>query len=197
MLNAGVLHSGFLMPAQSRWDIGHHNAKSSRVDLANIGSGVSLPDEMAMLETRNEVQQLSSSYPFPWVLITLLSIIATFLVRYPNRYIFTLNRPDIPGPRGQPILGNTLEVARNIGQILLWMDKNLEKYGPLWSFTMPGWGRSIMVNHPVWLDHIRKRTFMVSFINSHTNYTLIHSWYSNVYKGIVCSTDLSRIPRPE
>ncbi|KAF7790411.1 hypothetical protein EIP86_001366 [Pleurotus ostreatoroseus] len=29
-------------------------------------------------------------------------------------------------------------------------------YGPLFTFTLPGWGRNIVINRPEWLEHVRK-----------------------------------------
>lgn len=102
----------------------------------------------------------TSSYVL-YFLLGLLSSTAFLVYLYPNRFVFTYDRPELPGPPGIPILGNLFQVLANQGRMLAWIDECREKYGNLWTLTMPGTGRTIVVNHPVWIDHIRKcQTFL-------------------------------------
>uniref|UniRef100_A0A0W0FBP4 Putative monooxygenase n=1 Tax=Moniliophthora roreri TaxID=221103 RepID=A0A0W0FBP4_MONRR len=76
---------------------------------------------------------------------------------YSDRPIGVRARSDLPGPRGIPFLGNLLLVYPHRKRMLMFMDELQETYGELFTFTMPGWGRNIVVNRPEWLEHIRKR----------------------------------------
>ncbi|ESK97209.1 cytochrome p450 monooxygenase [Moniliophthora roreri MCA 2997] len=76
---------------------------------------------------------------------------------YSDRPIGVRARTDLPGPRVIPFLGNLLLVYPHRKRMLMLMDELQETYGELFTFTMPGWGRNIVVNRPEWLEHIRKR----------------------------------------
>lgn len=86
-----------------------------------------------------------------------LSLIFIAAVRYPNRCIGTIDRPDLPGPRGAPVVGNLLLVFRARNTMLALLSALERRYGPLFTFTLPGWGRNIMINRPEWLEHMRQR----------------------------------------
>jgi hypothetical protein len=88
---------------------------------------------------------------------TLILTLIIFLVACaPNRYLGTRYRPDLPGPRGWPLIGNTIDVFFNRKRMLMRLHELGSRYGELFSLTLPIWGRSIVINHPAWLEHVRK-----------------------------------------
>ncbi|KAH7903521.1 cytochrome P450 [Hygrophoropsis aurantiaca] len=89
------------------------------------------------------------------VIITIV-VVATSIV-YPDRLVGTKGRPDLPGPPGIPLLGNLLQLLPHRKQMLLHLSVLEKKYGELFSFTMPGWGRTIVINRPEWLEHVRQQ----------------------------------------
>lgn len=88
--------------------------------------------------------------------ITLLVLLAA---KYPDRYVGTRSRRDLSGPKGFPIFGNLFQIIPNVKRMIFWMDTMDATYGPMYTFTMPSWGRCIVVNHPSWLEHIRKSKY--------------------------------------
>ena len=77
-------------------------------------------------------------------------------ILYPNRSVGTRQREDLSGPPGLPLLGNLVEILQHRNSVLLYISGLEKRYGELFSFTMPGWGRSIVINRPEWLEHVRK-----------------------------------------
>ncbi|KAJ8482009.1 hypothetical protein ONZ51_g5633 [Trametes cubensis] len=82
--------------------------------------------------------------------VTLLAIV------YKDRYIGTRPLHGIPGPRGYPIVGNFLQVIPWHGQSLEWLKYMSDTYGSLCTFTLPIYGRGILVKHPEWIAHVRQ-----------------------------------------
>ncbi|KAK0184460.1 cytochrome P450 [Armillaria mellea] len=89
-----------------------------------------------------------------------LSAFALFVClafKFNDRWIGTKYRPDLPGPRGWPLIGNTILVFRHRNSMLHLLGKLQNSYGPLFTFTLPYWGRNIVINRPEWLEHVKKR----------------------------------------
>ncbi|KAG0321315.1 hypothetical protein BGZ99_003964 [Dissophora globulifera] len=81
------------------------------------------------------------------------------LIKYRDNVIGT-RRANLPGPTGLPLIGNFILFAMTpMNQISQLHDRFHEKYGSTWSFTMPGLGRSIMVNDPAAVEHVLKTNF--------------------------------------
>ena len=89
-----------------------------------------------------------------------VSVTLLCVALYPNRSIGVPPRDDIPGPRGLPLVGNLLQVLSNRRRMIPFMKELGEQYGPLYTLTLPGWGRMVFVNHPEWLAHIKKREYL-------------------------------------
>ncbi|KAG0199101.1 hypothetical protein BGX28_007555 [Mortierella sp. GBA30] len=69
-------------------------------------------------------------------------------------------RPDLRGPAGLPLIGNALDVIRfPRSQVLQQQNKNHEKYGSVYTVTLPVVGRVIHVIDPEMLDHVLKVNF--------------------------------------
>ncbi|CAG8560489.1 3316_t:CDS:2, partial [Ambispora gerdemannii] len=79
---------------------------------------------------------------------------------YPNRAIGTRARPDLKGPKGLPVVGNlflTLLEADRFNDTLLEMTK---KYGEIYTYTLPGVGRFVVINTPELIEHMLKDNFL-------------------------------------
>ena len=88
---------------------------------------------------------------------SIIVIVIMFLISCsPDRYLGTHHRPDLPGPRGWPLLGNTLDIFLNRKRMLMRFHELGSYYGELFSVTLPIWGRTIIINHPEWLEHVKK-----------------------------------------
>ncbi|CAG8685575.1 6932_t:CDS:2, partial [Racocetra persica] len=77
---------------------------------------------------------------------------------YPDRAIGVRARPELKGPRGFPIIGNFISLIRSKGYIYYVLDL-IDKYGPVFTFTLPKKGRFIMINDPQLLEHMLKTNF--------------------------------------
>ncbi|KZT02794.1 cytochrome P450 [Laetiporus sulphureus 93-53] len=88
-------------------------------------------------------------------LLCLLSVLL-LSIAYPDRYIGTHPRPELLGPIGFPIVGNLFQVYPWRTRFLLWLQRMQSEFGPLWTFTMPPWGRGVIINRPEWLAHVKQ-----------------------------------------
>ncbi|CAG8569578.1 11457_t:CDS:2, partial [Scutellospora calospora] len=67
-------------------------------------------------------------------------------------------RPELNGPRGLPIIGNFILLLRSKGFFYYCLDL-IDKYGPIFTFTLPKKGRFIMINDPKLIEHMLKTNF--------------------------------------
>ncbi|KAG9324836.1 hypothetical protein KVV02_001581 [Mortierella alpina] len=82
------------------------------------------------------------------------------LVKYRRTAYGVRPRPDIKGPPGWPLVGNLLEeVGSPPNQLLQRQVANHEKYGSIYSFTIPGVGRIINILDPAMVDHMLRGNF--------------------------------------
>ena len=65
----------------------------------------------------------------------------------------------IPGPSGIPVLGNLFQIIPYRENIIDWIATNETLYGPLFTYTIPLQGRSFVINHPKWLEHVKKSEY--------------------------------------
>ena len=70
-------------------------------------------------------------------LLTVLLLIAIAAWQYPNRCLGTVDRPDLPGPPGYPLIGNMVLVFRHRKGMLKFLESMEAVYGPLFTFTLP------------------------------------------------------------
>ncbi|KAI0677744.1 cytochrome P450 [Trametes maxima] len=86
-----------------------------------------------------------------------LFLSATLLViAYPDRYVRTRPLKGIPGPRGAPLVGNFVQALQWQGHSLGWLKYLSDTYGPLCTFTLPIYGRGILIKSPEWIAHVRQ-----------------------------------------
>ncbi|OSD02319.1 cytochrome P450 [Trametes coccinea BRFM310] len=85
----------------------------------------------------------------------LLLSISLLAIAYPDRFVTSRAIHNVPGPQGIPILGNVLHVIPYQGRTLEWLKYLIDTYGPLCTFTLPVYGRGILINRPEWLAHIK------------------------------------------
>ncbi|KZV67413.1 cytochrome P450 [Peniophora sp. CONT] len=82
---------------------------------------------------------------------------ALFLsIAYPDRYVTTCPRSDLVGPKGVPIVGNLFQVIPRHRHMLGWFKQLNDTYGPVSTFTLPPWGRGILINRPEWLLYVKQ-----------------------------------------
>ncbi|KFH68153.1 hypothetical protein MVEG_06882 [Podila verticillata NRRL 6337] len=102
-----------------------------------------------------------SQSPLQTAVIATVGLLLAAVLKYPNRAFLTTARPDLgkKAIKGTPLLGNMPEMIRTgddpLGAMLKWF----ETYGDILSVTVPIRGRFIMVNHPIYLEHILKNNF--------------------------------------
>ena len=95
-----------------------------------------------------------------------LSYAVILVSRYPSRCVGTKARPDLPGPVGVPLVGNMFQLFAQSARMIGYLGDLEQKYGPVFTFTMPYWGRNIVVNRPEWLEHVRKSEQRVFFLRT-------------------------------
>lgn len=96
---------------------------------------------------------------YPLIVVTaLLSIAVSILLRYPSNAVGSRPRPDLPGPKGLPMIGNLLLMLK-LKDPHSWQLKAQQRYGPGYSFTLPGLGRLIDISRPDWIEHVQKTNF--------------------------------------
>lgn len=82
--------------------------------------------------------------------------VLVLVVTFRNRLIGVPPREDIEGPTGLPLVGNLFHILPWRHRFLRWLIMMQAKYTGPYTFTMPPWGRGIVINHPEWLAHIKR-----------------------------------------
>lgn len=97
------------------------------------------------------------------VFTSLLGLFVIAAHRYPRRCVGTQDRPELPGPPGLPVIGNMIQLFQQRARMIGYLGDLERQYGPVFTFTMPFWGRNIVIQRPEWLDHVRRRRILFSF----------------------------------
>ncbi|CAG8629853.1 13425_t:CDS:2, partial [Ambispora gerdemannii] len=90
----------------------------------------------------------------------ILLIIGYFAIKYPDRAAGTRARPDLKGPKGLPIIGNLITTLRKIETFNDYLLELTKKYGDIYTLTLPGPRRMIMINTPELLEYILKDNYL-------------------------------------
>lgn len=80
--------------------------------------------------------------------------------KYRNTAFGAKPRYDLKGPRGWPLIGNSLlmlSIPRN--QLIQLNERMHNEYGPTWAFSVPKLGRIIKFRDPDVLEHVLKTNF--------------------------------------
>lgn len=118
-----------------------------------------------------------------WVVFSAFSVLTLLIFRYPDNLVGTRSRVGIPGPKGWPLIGNFPEIFPWRTRIVDWIWLMHERYGDLCTFTMPPWGRGIIIGRPEWLAHVKAGmsrttgdclTILIQFIEDMVKYTSVH-----------------------
>ncbi|RIB18841.1 cytochrome P450 [Gigaspora rosea] len=91
-------------------------------------------------------------------LLSFVSYVIYLVIKYSDRAIGTASRRDLVGPKGVPIFGN-LFLILNAKNYFQFEEDMINKYGPLFAFTIPRRGRVIVSNDPQTIEHILKTEF--------------------------------------
>ncbi|EKM52815.1 uncharacterized protein PHACADRAFT_261462 [Phanerochaete carnosa HHB-10118-sp] len=84
-------------------------------------------------------------------------LVMSFIYAYRNRAIGSSPDTGIPGPKGVPVLGNLRQLLPYKEDFIGWLSSNEAIYGPLFTYTVPRYGRSIVIDRPEWLEHVKKK----------------------------------------
>ncbi|KAF9208174.1 hypothetical protein BGZ49_009571 [Haplosporangium sp. Z 27] len=110
---------------------------------------IGLANLLAKVLSRSNVSKALGAY-FLWIIF-----------KYHDCAYGTRRRPDLPGPRGLPLIGNT------IGMMRRKKDQNYQnqtenhsvKFGRYYSVSFPGVGRIINITDPEMVEHVLKGNF--------------------------------------
>ncbi|KAJ6561104.1 cytochrome P450 [Mycena vulgaris] len=92
-------------------------------------------------------------HPILYLVVAVLVIAVSF---YPNRYIGTSPRHDLPDPKGYPLIGNLFSMWTNRRRMIPFMHSLNKVYGPLSTLTDPAWGRIVVINYAPWPAHVKQ-----------------------------------------
>ncbi|GJE95571.1 cytochrome P450 [Phanerochaete sordida] len=101
-------------------------------------------------------QTLSSN---PWMTACICEALLTIwlIYAYRDRAFGSSSNTGIPGPKGVPVLGNLRQLLPYKEDFMGWLSTNEAIYGPLFTYTVPGFGRSVVIDRPEWLEHVKKK----------------------------------------
>ncbi|KAF8950937.1 hypothetical protein BGZ46_004248, partial [Entomortierella lignicola] len=92
----------------------------------------------------------------------ILAIAAYYVYKYRSHAIGTHRRPDLKEPKGAvPLIGHLALVASiKLTEIQEIIEDQYNKHGPVWSISLPGFGRIIEVDSPENIEHVLKTNFL-------------------------------------
>ncbi|KAG0265249.1 hypothetical protein BGZ95_003379 [Linnemannia exigua] len=94
------------------------------------------------------------------LLVYFLTYSIFILIKYRHTSISANPRSDLPGPKGHPLIGNTIEMAQRPPGSTHQRQMGFHKqYGKVFSLTVLGLGRVIHVRDPQAVDHILRVNF--------------------------------------
>ncbi|CAG8667002.1 12485_t:CDS:2, partial [Ambispora gerdemannii] len=93
----------------------------------------------------------------PYFFASILLIIGYFAIKYPDRAAGTR---DLKGPKGFPIIGNLITTLRKIETFNDYLLEQTKKYGDIYTLTLPGPIRMIIINIPELLEYILKDNYL-------------------------------------
>ncbi|KAG0328079.1 hypothetical protein BGZ99_006252 [Dissophora globulifera] len=122
-----------------------------------------VPTVGALLGLAQTVIYLStSSLIRPEVLKALLTYYVLYLLfKYRNTALGVMPRPDLPGPRGVPLLGNTIFMLfkRPKNKNYQTQTQLHEEFGKVYTVTVLGFARVINIRDPAMVEHVLKTHF--------------------------------------
>ncbi|KAG0301876.1 hypothetical protein BGZ98_007981 [Dissophora globulifera] len=122
-----------------------------------------VPTAGALLGLAQTVIYLStSSLIRPEVLKVLLTYyVLHLLFKYRNTALGVMPRPDLPGPRGVPLLGNTIFMLfkRPKNKNYHTQTQLHEEFGKVYTVTVLGFARVINIRDPAMVEHVLKTHF--------------------------------------
>ncbi|KAF9358000.1 hypothetical protein BGX26_002686 [Mortierella sp. AD094] len=91
----------------------------------------------------------------------LLAISAYYVYSYRGHAIGTRRRLDLKQPKGAvPLLGHLpLLASVPLNELYQFLEKQNNELGPVWSISIPGFGRMIQIDTPENLEHVLKTNF--------------------------------------
>ncbi|KAF9352671.1 hypothetical protein BGX26_009555 [Mortierella sp. AD094] len=91
----------------------------------------------------------------------LLTITAYYVYKYRSHAIGTRPRHDLKEPKGAlPLIGHLALLASvKLTEIHQLVEKQYNDLGPVWSISLPGFGRMIQIDTPENIEHVLKTNF--------------------------------------
>ncbi|KAF9999904.1 hypothetical protein BGZ79_006522 [Entomortierella chlamydospora] len=91
----------------------------------------------------------------------LLAISAYYAYKYRGHAIGTRRRLDLKQPKGAvPLLGHLpLLASVPLDEFYEFLEKQYNEHGPVWSISLPGFGRMIQIDTPENIEHVLKTNF--------------------------------------
>ncbi|KAF9568610.1 hypothetical protein EC968_002872 [Mortierella alpina] len=95
------------------------------------------------------------------VLAVILAILVSLYYRYRSHAPGAHPRPDLKEPKGAvPLLGHLLVLASYPGVKLYdFLEKQNKELGPVWSISLPFFGRIVLAHEPRIIEHVLKTNF--------------------------------------
>ncbi|KAG0038133.1 hypothetical protein BGZ82_001002 [Podila clonocystis] len=117
-----------------------------------------MPIVSTLVDFASQYSSLYATQSNGWKLLAAFTAMIVF--KYRSHAVGTRARPDLKGQRAFPLLGHMPLMACIPGTKLYeYIERNYEKYGPVWSISLPYIGRMTEVDSPELLDHILKTNF--------------------------------------
>ncbi|KAF9584844.1 hypothetical protein BGW38_004960 [Lunasporangiospora selenospora] len=116
---------------------------------------------LANITSKDALQQLLATFVQRRGFSTVFGLYLLWAVVKYRRSVYGMRpRPDLKGPSGYPLIGNLVEMSvLPMNQFLQYLHKNHLRYGPVFSFALPGFARIIHVNDPESVDHVLRANF--------------------------------------
>ncbi|KAG0025629.1 hypothetical protein BGZ81_007007 [Podila clonocystis] len=117
-----------------------------------------MPIVSTLVDFASQYSTLYDTQSNGWKLLAAFTAMIVF--KYRSHAVGTRARPDLKGPRAFPLLGHMPLMASIPGtELYEYFERNYEKYGPVWSISLPYIGRMTEVDSPELLEHILKTNF--------------------------------------
>ncbi|KAF9901948.1 hypothetical protein EC991_005465 [Linnemannia zychae] len=126
-----------------------------------IAVNITLPSDNDLLSQVGQFLVQLHGHVLPRLLLVYFVFYSIYiLIKYRHTSISATPRSDLPGPKGHPLIGNTIEMAQRPSGSTHQRQMGFHKqYGKVFSLTVLGLGRVIHVRDPQVVDHILRVNF--------------------------------------
>ncbi|KAF9427749.1 hypothetical protein BGZ94_004227 [Podila epigama] len=122
-----------------------------------------MPISSSVWQGLKQVFENSNRTPKEMAMLAILGCVVAAAFKYPDRAFLTKARPDLRARNadvpGWPLIGNLPDIIRDRHDPLQGILDTFEEHGDVVSMTLPGVGRVVLVNDPVFMEYILKTNF--------------------------------------